>query len=161
MEEPRVGPVEAEPEQQSEVAVAEEPFPPQAADADESGQWWAEVAAALPLSGMAHALALHCQWLERNGDRVRLRIGPGHDHLLNRSMSQRLEAALSEHMGQKLELELEVAEVSAPTPADIMAAQDARRRRDAEESIHSDPNISALRDAFDAELLPDSIEPLN
>jgi len=151
--------VAEEPQQPVPTVAAQAPASGPAQDGD--GGWWSEVVSALPVSGMAHALALHCQWVERDTDQIRLRISPGHEHLLNRSMSQRLEKALGEYFEQSVRLDIEVTEVQGTTPADVMAAADARRRHDAEQSIQDDPNISALRDAFDAELIPDSIEPLN
>jgi len=126
---------------------------------DEQTPDWHQLVAVLDLSGMAKALADHCEWAGREGDRVTLSIDDGHDHLINDNVVQRLEEALSEHFGAALKVHLQVGKVAGETPA--AAAQRAADERNAaaRQAIETDPNIKALKESFDAEVIPDSIRP--
>jgi len=45
------------------------------------------------------------------------------------------------------------------TPAAQAGAARRRRQQEAEEAIASDPTVSALQEMFDAEVVPDSVQP--
>ena len=93
--------------------------------------------------------------------RLRLRLPPQHAHLLNDSLQERLRAGLSEVAGEPLRLAVEIADTRSETPVEANERQAASRRDAAVRAIESDPNITALREAFDATVVPDSIEPLD
>jgi len=133
--------------------AAEPPGGPEAEDD------WHTLVNRLGLGGMAQALASHCDWLGQEGERVRLRIDRGHAHLLNPSMQERLRAALSQHFGRELQLSIDVGEVRAETPAAAASRASEARVLAAREAIESDPNVTALRQTFGAEVIPDSIRP--
>ncbi|PWG63709.1 DNA polymerase III subunit gamma/tau [Sediminicurvatus halobius] len=165
----------AEPAPAPSSAAADEPPPAAARDLppsgppvaergpaggeDGEGVDWHGLVARLRLGGMAHALASHCDWAGREGDRVRLRIDAGHAHLLNPSMQERLRAALARHFQAELQLSIDVGEVSAETPAEAQSRSSAARAEAAREAIERDPNVLALRETFGAEVIPDSIRP--
>lgn len=130
-----------------------------ATETDSAAVDWHQLVAALDLSGMAKALADHCDWGGREGERVTLKIEQGHDHLMNDNVLVRLEEALSAYFGSTLRLHLQVGEVSSETPAAAAERAAAERQSAAEQAIESDPNIQALKATFDAEIVPDSIRP--
>ncbi len=130
-----------------------------APETDSAAVNWHQLVAALDLSGMAKALADHCDWGGREGDRVTLKIEQGHDHLLNDNVVLRLEEALSAYYGATLRVHLQVGEVASETPAAAAQRAAAERQSAAEKAIESDPNIQALKATFDAEIVPDSIRP--
>lgn len=130
--------------------------PPTPATGDED---WHRLAAALSLSGMAQALADHCDWVGREGDRVTLQIDQGHRHLVNANVTARLAEALSTHFGESLSVDVRVGPVNAETPAAAAERQAGDRRARAREAIEADPNIAALRETFGAEVISESIRP--
>ena len=147
----------------SRTPPADEASPPPEADAAQPtparNEDWHRLAAALPLSGMAQALADHCDWLARDGDRVTLQIDEGHRHLINDNVTARLAEALSEHFNETVRVEIRVGAVSAETPAAAAERVAGDRRDRARESIETDPNIAALKATFDAEVINESIRP--
>ncbi len=132
---------------------------PVASTTAESVVDWHQLVATLNLSGMAKALADHCEWGGREGDRITLNIGHGHDHLMNDNVVVRLEEALSAHFATPLRVHLQVGEVGSETPAAAAERMAAERQSAAEQAIESDPTIQALKATFDAEIIPDSIRP--
>ncbi len=146
----------AAPQEPAEAA----PAGPAASGADAAGSW-PELVATLP-NGMARMLAQHCELVERTAERLRLRLPPAHGHLLSGNVQERLRAALAELAGRPgLKLAVELGETRSETPAESQARESAGRRRAAVEAIETDPNVSALCEAFDATVVPDSIEPLD
>lgn len=122
---------------------------------------WNRLAEQLDLNGMARQLAMHCDWGGRNGDKITLRLAPSFAHMRSDSIVQRLEAALAEHFGTPLKLEIELAEPKRETPAERAEQERVDRQRQAVETIERDPNVAAMRETFAAELVPNSIEPIN
>ena len=120
---------------------------------------WYAVVRSLSGSGMVRALASHCLWLGREGDLVHLRIDPSHAHLLNSSIEARLCRALSEQLDERLRLRIEVARVEGETVSDQERGELEERQKAAEAAIDNDPNVAAFREAFDARVIPDSIQP--
>ncbi|MEX0382038.1 DNA polymerase III subunit gamma/tau [Spiribacter sp. 1M153] len=120
---------------------------------------WHRLAAALSLSGMAQALADHCDWVAREGDRVTLQIDECHRHLVNDNVTARLAEALSQHFNEALRVDIRVGPVNAETPAAAAERVASDRRDRARESIETDPNIAALKATFDAEVISESIRP--
>ncbi len=58
-------------------------------------------------------------------------------------------------------LRVTVGEPAEPTPADLRAAREDERMREARAAIEQDPNVRALQDAFDAVVEADTIQPIN
>ena len=120
---------------------------------------WHRLAAELSLSGMAQALADHCDWVGREGGRVTLQIDEGHRHLVNDNVTARLAEALSAYFGEPVGVHIEMGEVDAETPAAAAERREAEKQAEARAAIESDPNIAALRATFGAEVIPESIRP--
>ncbi len=135
--------------------------PPTFADRDSEPPDWQGMIAAMSLVGMTRALAVHCDWGGRRGDVARLRIDAGHRHLLNPGVQERLESALGEYLGAAVRLAIDLGGVEAEIPAEAEGRTAAGRQRAAEAAIESDPNITALRETFGAEVVPNSIKPIN
>jgi DNA polymerase-3 subunit gamma/tau len=142
---------------------AASPEPGHAAPTESRGEGgdWQGMIDAMGLAGMTRALAAHCDWGGRQGDVVRLRIDQGHQHLVNPGVKERLEASLGEYFGAAVKLTIDVGEVAAETPAQAEARTSEERQRAAEAAIESDPNITALRETFGAQVVPNSIKPIN
>jgi DNA polymerase III tau subunit V interacting with alpha len=67
---------------------------------------------------------------------------------------------LSEHLGRRIEIVIELGVPETATPAELRRAGESERMRRAREAIEQDPNIKAVQAAFDAIVEADSIQPI-
>ncbi|HEX8988109.1 MAG TPA: DNA polymerase III subunit gamma/tau C-terminal domain-containing protein, partial [Rhodocyclaceae bacterium] len=131
-------------------AVAPAAPTPTGADGD-----WHAVAARLP--GMARQLAQHCEFVDRQGSLVKLRLDPARKHL--QQHQDKLRAALSELWGE-LRLEIAVAEPEGVTPAVRVETEKRERHERAVAAIEQDPFVRAAIDLFDASIDESTIKPV-
>lgn len=130
-----------------------------ATDSEAPGDWQS-ILDSLQLSGMARALAQHCELLKLGGEVVQLRLPPAHRHLIMKAAQDRLQQALGEYCGRPLQLQIEVAEVSTLTPAAILQQEREERQDRAVAAIEQDPFVREVIDIFDATLIESSIKPI-
>ncbi len=130
-----------------------------AADSEAPGDWQS-ILDSLQLSGMARALAQHCELLKLGEEVVQLRLPPAHRHLIMKAAQDRLQQALGEYCGHPLQLQIEVAEVSTLTPAAILQQEREERQDRAVAAIEQDPFVREVIDIFDATLIESSIKPI-
>ena len=142
----------------SAVAVSR---PAPAAAAVPATDDWAALIDAMGLQGPTRQLASHCVWVGRSGDLVRLRLDAGNTHFRRRQMEDKLVAALSQHFGQPMRVEIDEAEATIMTPARHQALAADDRQRAAEQAIEGDPAVRAMRETFGATVKPGSVKPLN
>ena len=145
------------PSSATSAAVALRPVAVAAPAADE----WSAMIDAMGLQGPTRQLAAHCVWVGRTGDLVRLRIDTENTHFRRKQMEDKLVAALSQHFGQPVRLEITEGEGSIATPARNQAIAAEDRQRAAEQAIESDPAVRAMRETFGATVKPGSVKPLN
>ncbi len=110
------------------------------------------------ISALVRELAMQAQLLSADGPAWRLRVE--RETLATDSARGKLQAALSEVLGQPLTLALEVGPTE-DTPARREAARRAQRQREAEQLIQNDPLVVSLMQQFStARIVPGSIRPL-
>jgi len=133
-------------------AVADVPDPARLAAAD-----WPALAADLPVTGAARALALNSEWLAGDEHQIRLRVaihtlteGGAHD---------RLRTVLSEYFGRVLRLEVEYGSTGSDTAYAVDQAAQARRQQAAEDAAQGDGLVQALAGRFAAWVVPGSVRP--
>ncbi len=153
--------VSAEPggaDQQSGVATGDGPADQAPSEAVPP---WEELIERMKLGAMTRAVAMHCRWCGMEGDTVRLQLEAAHRHLLNGSMETRIRQALGRVLGRDIRLQVDCVdgEPVADSPAAQADQRRAERQRAAEQAIDGDPHVHALQELFDAEVIPDSIQP--
>lgn len=121
---------------------------------------WAELINHLKLSGFNKQLASNCAFVRREGDTVCLSLDSRSESYLTRPRQAALAAALSEHFGEALKVDITVGSAAAETPTQMEARQEVEQLQAARVGLEADPNVIALKDMFGAELVPDSVEPL-
>ena len=121
---------------------------------------WKALVGKLPVQGAARQLAANCGYQGREGAMVTLVLETGREHLLTEKLQARLAAALSKHFGETLKLRFEVGEPVGETLAQEQVRHKNEVQEKARQAISEDPNVSALMDAFDAEVQLDSIKPV-
>jgi DNA polymerase-3 subunit gamma/tau len=124
-----------------------------------TGNWEALLGAA-DIHGAARQLAEHCTIKEQSENRISLILAERSAHLNTEQVRGRLEAAIGEHLGRRLRLEIVSGAPPVATPAQIREAGEDQRMREARESIEQDPNVKAVQAAFDAVVETDSIRPM-
>ncbi len=148
---------EATPEQGPEPEHKPEPAP--MPDDDDPASWWAALTERLPLEGVVRSLARSCVLVERDGDRWRMALDPGHQVLAEPERVRALEKGLCDYLGRGVRLEVHTDDNVGDTP-DVLE----RRRREARRSevvrlLRGDPVVRELVSRFDARLDEASIEP--
>ena len=124
-----------------------------------TGDWEALLGAA-DIHGAARQLAEHCTIKEQSRNRIALVLAEKSAHLNTEQVKGRLEAALGEHLGRDLRLEIAAGAPPVATPAQSREADEDQRMREAREAIEQDPNVKAVQAAFDAVVEADTIQPM-
>lgn len=151
-------------QRQPEPVVAPPVVVPEPAVATIPGEWsadaWEAWVRACGLTGSALNLARHSALIARGDNRFELELAPKHEMLASAAPLQQLEARLAEQLpGAKLQLKL--VEPSLETPTQIIARRKAQRLKAAEAALLADSNVQALMQEFGAQLISDSIIPID
>jgi DNA polymerase-3 subunit gamma/tau len=154
-------------------AVREEPAPAQPAsqpkappavnqqaDVKAVTQDWRQILEGLSVSGMVKQLAANCQLLQQEGNTIRLGLDPRCKQLLSPKAEKRLQQALGEYFDADIRLEIETCtDDSRETPAQAEAREKNERQQQAEKSIEEDGFVQAMKETFNAEVIPGSVRP--
>lgn len=132
---------------------------PTARLSDMSAAGWPQLAARLPVTGLAAELAKQSEWLGVQGDAVVLRVAV--KTLAESESRVRLQTVLCEHFGQGLRLEIEVGATGDGTAHAVAKIERAARQQAAEEAVQADPFVQALISRFGAHVVPGSVRPFD
>lgn len=126
------------------------------------GERWASLVPQLGLNALARELALQaeCVAIDDQASPQRWRFRVERESLRQPALQDKLQAALSAHLGVPVQLDIEAGRATdSPSLRDTMATR-ARQRR-AETIILEDPEVQQLLSQFKtARILPGSIKPL-
>ncbi|ALP53168.1 DNA polymerase III subunit gamma/tau [Candidatus Tenderia electrophaga] len=141
-------------------SAVQEPAPPTAPTTGPDACPWPEVVQQLGLKGMAYQLAANSVLVGRQGTVIRLALSKQHATLRSKTLEQRLQQALSKYYGESVRLEFVSGGDNSQTPAGIQQRQAEDRQQAAVDAISTDPNVQRIREVFDAQVVPDSVRPL-
>lgn len=145
------------------VAAEAKPNPPAQSSAWSEPDWNALVPQ-LDLKGAARMLAINCAYLRREGATLYFSADSKAESMLTSERRDSLAAALSQHYGETLRvnIELDAHERSADTetPVEQESRLNEERYAAAKAALESDPNVQTLKTMFGAELKSESIEPI-
>lgn len=122
---------------------------------------WPAIIGALDIQGAARQLANHCSLLGRDANRVRLLLDRRGMHYRNPQTEELLAQALGRLLRTDVQLEIELAESDADTPARQSARAAEERVESARVELENDATVRALKERFGATLLNDTIKPLS
>ncbi len=123
-------------------------------------QDWRQILEGLAVSGMVKQLAANCVLLQQDGNTIRLGLDAGHRQLLGPKAEKRLQQALGEYFDASIRLEIETgADTSQETPAQAEAREKDERQPKAEKWIEEDSFVQAMKETFNAEVIPGSVRP--
>ncbi|VAW66371.1 DNA polymerase III subunits gamma and tau [hydrothermal vent metagenome] len=120
---------------------------------------WTGLVEAMNLRGMVKQLAVNCVLHEKSPTEIRLLLNQENEQLLNPAMHKKLEEALCNCLQQTLKLQIEMGEQQVESPAQTTARNQQERQQSAEKSIQQDPVVQALKENFNAEVVPSSVKP--
>ncbi len=129
------------------------------------GQNWRDILEALPVSGMVKQLAANCVLKKVTDSSIVLIVDDGHKTLCSTKAQARLQQALCEYFNKDLRLEIVdsdgVGEVEkVETPAQSQTRETDERQHQAEKAIEEDSFVQAMKDSFNAEVVPGSVKPV-
>lgn len=116
---------------------------------------WPELAARLPVTGLAAELARQSEWAGVQGDAIILRVAV--KTLAESESRVRLQTVLCEHFGQGIRLDVDVGAVGEATAHAVAQAERAARQQAAEDAVAVDPFVQALLSDFGAHVVAGSI----
>jgi DNA polymerase-3 subunit gamma/tau len=144
--------------------VAEDNRPVQVAaqaGSDAGSSDWRDVVNSLGLGGLVKQLAINCTMKQRDGCNIQLQIASGHSNLINPKAKQRLQQALGEYFNIDAQLDITVVDqVESESPAQTAQRETIQRQEQAVESINQDSFTQALKENFNAEIIPGSVKPV-
>lgn len=123
--------------------------------ADMTSAGWPELAARLPVTGLAAELARQSEWAGVQGDAIVLRVAV--KTLAESESRVRLQTVLCEHFGQSVRLDVEVGVTGDATAHAVAQAERAARQQAAEDAVAVDPFVQALLADFGGQVVPGSI----
>ncbi|MGK9064067.1 DNA polymerase III subunit gamma/tau [Stutzerimonas chloritidismutans] len=121
---------------------------------------WLDLYLKLGLTGLTGSIAANCTLIAVEGDRWLMHLDPAQSALFNATQHRRLNDALSEYHGRKLQLDIELQTPEQETPAQAAARRRNERQLEAERSIQSDPLVQQLMQQFAAVIREGTIEPV-
>ena len=119
---------------------------------------WLSMIVAMKLTGPTREFAHNCV-LENIDDKVcTLIVDP--DYIRGARAEETLQKALQVYLGTSVKLVIKAKKTTQDTPAVQLVREREDKQQAAVEAINSDHNIQALKDHFDARIIPGSIEPV-
>ncbi|MDD5228650.1 MAG: DNA polymerase III subunit gamma/tau [Methylococcales bacterium] len=111
------------------------------------------------LKGMTKQFASRCVLEQLDESQCRLSLDPEFQSLLDQDSAAKLENALRDLLAKPLKLYIEVKALATHTPAQQVVQAQENRQQLAVEAIHQDPNVIYAKTHFDAQVLPETIQP--
>jgi DNA polymerase-3 subunit gamma/tau len=119
---------------------------------------WPELVQQLPLAGAARELARNAELLRREGRTFELAVPKGKAYLAERAYTEKLKAALDQHLGAPAIVKVSVGETSGRSAAALEAGEREARRAAAAQSVQSDGFVKDLVNLFDGKVVDSSIK---
>ena len=122
---------------------------------------WGVLLTQLNVQGMAQQLAKHCV-LENFSDRqITLRLSQEHKHLqTNKTATEKLQAALTGYFAKPIKLKVVLGESGSETPAVLEQQNKQLKQQQASDSITQDRFVREAQIELDADLIEESIKPV-
>jgi len=131
---------------------------PKAVAQDAGNNDWLSMIVAMKLDGFTREFANNCS-LDAIDDNVcTLIIDPS--HVRRAKAEEALQKALQAYRGTPVKLVIKEKKNTLATPAVLLIKDREDKQQAAVEAINLDPNIQALKEHFDARILPGTIEPV-
>ncbi|NJD05222.1 MAG: DNA polymerase III subunit gamma/tau [Methylococcaceae bacterium] len=144
------------PQQEGLDSASSLPPPPPSADGT-----WSRMIQSMGLAGMTLQLANNCVLAGIDDHSVTLNLDPQLSHIRTPQMEAKLEKALQALLGRPVRLQLSAVKAGEETPALQQQRLREERQRAAELDIEQDETVRALKERFDARIIPGSVKPID
>jgi DNA polymerase III subunit gamma/tau len=118
---------------------------------------WPQLVQQLPVTGAARELARNAELQRRQDDVYELVVPKAKAYLAERNYVEKLKAALDQHLGTAVRVNVSVGEIAGATAASIEAGEREARRAEAVKSVQGDGFVQDLVNIFDAKVVDSSI----
>ena len=122
---------------------------------------WIELFNVLGIAGLLQNTAANLVLVETRDTLLRFQLDAEYSSLYDDSHQQRLAEALGEYFDESISVEIEAGKVQGETPRAFRERIQQERREEAILLLNSDPNIQLLKKTFDAELLENTVKPID
>lgn len=122
---------------------------------------WPMIFNALPLEGMLRNLVANTCLMQVNGAQLVFHSDAGHMRLFGEAHQKRFAQILNEALNQAYQVQVLEGPVQFETPAQRTQRLQQERLAQAVASIEQDPNVQALRQAFNAQVIMETITPVD
>ncbi len=122
---------------------------------------WHVMIKAMKLRGMTRELANNCFLEKLDEKQCVLALDPGHRQLKSDKTAEKLQQALQIYTGNTIKLAIQIKKVENETPAVQINKRRELRQQAAVEEVENDENIQALKEHFDARVIPGTIKPVD
>lgn len=120
-----------------------------AAPPTKSSTEWSSILTKLDLTGMAQMLAANCLLSSVDETKVVLTLAKTHSAMLNKTLQERLEQALTQYFAKPMKLEIKIADNDIITPAKQQETAQVARQASAVDSIQNDTQVKKMLEMFD------------
>ncbi len=149
------------PRPRAKPVKAQAPEPAKPATTTPASSDWVTLLSELNLSGQARELARNVQLKTRSDDHWDFVIAPSLRYLRSDSCVSSLSQAISDQLGHPVNVRIVDEESTEMRTAAAIEEQKVRERMsEAEKAINDDPTVKALKEQMGAQLVEDSIQPL-
>ncbi len=151
---------EGKPLQSAQVAHESIPANQPAAANAKNALSWADMITAMKLDGLTRELANNCVLVQLDDKACLLQLDLSHQQLLTANSEKKLAQALQDFYGSALKASFKIEQPQQETPAMQIAKAIEDKQQAAIDAINADTNVNALKEHFDARIVPGSIQPL-
>ena len=122
---------------------------------------WGVILTQLNVQGMAQQLAKHCVLESFSDQQITLRLSLEHKHLqTSRGAAAKLQSALTDYFAKPMRLNIVLGKTETATPAVIEQQSKELKQQQANVSIAQDSFVRAAQTELDADLIAESIKPI-
>ncbi|HEX6320210.1 MAG TPA: DNA polymerase III subunit gamma/tau [Burkholderiales bacterium] len=118
---------------------------------------WPQLVQALQVTGAARELARNAELQRRDNGVFELVVPKAKSYLAERSYVEKLKAALDQHLGSPVRVNVSVGEIAGATAASREAGEREARRAEAVKAVQSDGFVQDLVNLFDAKVVDSTI----
>ena len=118
---------------------------------------WPELVRELPLAGAARELARNAELARREGNSFELVVPKAKAYLAERGYTEKLKAALEQHLGTQVSVKVGVGETAGTSAAALEASERDARRAAATQAVHADGFVKDLVNLFDGKVVDSTI----
>ncbi len=118
-----------------------------------SSKNWAETSKKLGLKGLPLQIVNHSELISFNGEHLRLNTSNSYFFLVTKQQSDLIEQGISDYLGKKITVEIQEAESTQVTPAQVEKAEADKRNAEAEITMKNDDKLQNLIKSFDGSIV--------